>query len=141
MVARRNWTREWWESYRASYEVVTSVAVLDELREREHPQQAEKIALLSEVPFLSLTREVLEVAEVYVARKVMPSDVGGDALHLAFASVHACDVLLTWNCLHLANANKFEHIRRVNTLLGLHIPLLLTPLELMQQLESDETGS
>lgn len=36
-----------------------------------------------------------------------------------------------WNCEHLANANKFGHIRRVNTLLGLHVPSLVTPLELM----------
>jgi hypothetical protein len=32
---------------------------------------------------------------------------------------------------HLANANKFGHIRRVNTMLGLFVPLLVTPLELL----------
>lgn len=32
---------------------------------------------------------------------------------------------------HLANANKFGHIRRINTLLGLYVPLLVTPLELL----------
>ena len=31
---------------------------------------------------------------------------------------------------HLANANKFGHIKRLNTKLGLHVPELLTPLEL-----------
>lgn len=33
--------------------------------------------------------------------------------------------------MHLANANKFGHIRRVNTLLGLYVPALVTPLELL----------
>ena len=61
----------------------------------------------------------------------MPKDPLGDALHLALASHHKCDFLFTWNCLHLANANKFGHIRRVNTLLGLHLPTLVTPLELL----------
>ena len=61
----------------------------------------------------------------------MPDDPVGDALHLAIASYHKCDFLLTWNCRHLANANKFGHIRRVNTLLGLYVPLLVTPLELL----------
>ncbi len=37
----------------------------------------------------------------------------------------------TWNCKHLANANKFGHIRRINTLLGLYTPSLVTPLELL----------
>ena len=30
-----------------------------------------------------------------------------------------------------ANANKFGHIRRVNTMLGLFVPALVTPLELL----------
>jgi len=74
---------------------------------------------------------VAEIVETYVARKVMPSDPIGDALHLAVASHHRCDFLLTWNCRHLANANKFEHIRRVNAVLGLFVPALVTPLELL----------
>ena len=48
----------------------------------------------------------------------MPADPAGDAMHLALASYHKCDFLVTWNCQHLANANKFGHIRRINTLLG-----------------------
>lgn len=60
----------------------------------------------------------------------MPRDPFGDALHLALASLHKMDYLLTWNCQNLANANKATHIRRINTLLGLHVPLLTTPLEL-----------
>jgi len=39
--------------------------------------------------------------------------------------------LVTWNCDHLANANKFDHIRRVNTILGLFVPTIVTPLELL----------
>ena len=38
---------------------------------------------------------------------------------------------LTWNCRHLANANKFGHIRRINTLLGFFVPTMATPLELL----------
>ena len=63
--------------------------------------------------------------------KLMPEDPLGDALHLALASYHKCDFLLTWNCKHLANANKFDHIGRVNMLLGLYVPRLVTPLELL----------
>ena len=68
----------------------------------------------------------------------MPSDPKGDALHLALASYHRCQFLLTWNCAHLANANKREHIRHVNALLGLHVPILTTPLELIDAQEGDE---
>jgi len=61
----------------------------------------------------------------------MPKDPTGDALHLALASYHRCDYLLTWNCANLANANKFPHIRRINAILGFFTPDLATPLELL----------
>ena len=51
--------------------------------------------------------------------------------HLALASYHKFDYLLTWNCEHLANANKAGHIRWINTVLGLYVPMLITPLQLM----------
>ena len=53
--------------------------------------------------------------------------------HLALASFHNCDMLVTWNCKHLANANKFGHIHRVNALLGLRTPALVTPLQLLEK--------
>jgi hypothetical protein len=52
-------------------------------------------------------------------------------VHLALASYHRCDFLVTWNCQHLANANKFGQIRRINGILGLFVPELVTPMELL----------
>jgi hypothetical protein len=83
------------------------------------------------LPILPAEPAILEVVQAYIRHKVMPADPGGDALHLAFASYFKCDFLVTWNCQHLANANKFGHIRRVNTMLGLFMPTLVTPLELL----------
>jgi hypothetical protein len=61
----------------------------------------------------------------------MPADPVGDALHVALAAYHRCDFLVTWNCKHIADANEFGHIRRVNAMLGLFSPALVTPLELL----------
>lgn len=71
-------------------------------------------------------------------RRDLPADPAGDALHLAIASYHRCDFLVTWNCKHLANANKFGHIRRVNGLLDLFTPALVTPLELLGDNDDEE---
>ena len=89
---------------------MTSVAVLDELRNGEYPNQEEIIALVNDLPLIPVQSTIAEVVHAYVRHKVMPSDPVGDALHLALASHHKCDFLLTWNCNHLANANKFDHI-------------------------------
>ena len=56
---------------------------------------------------------------------------GSDADHLALATFHKCDILVTWNCQHIANANKFPHIRRINAMLGYATLQLITPLELL----------
>lgn len=131
MLALRDWTRDWWDNHRHRYHLLTIDPVLDELARADHPFKQEKIKLLSGVELLPIPEGIEEIVEVYVKRHVMPRDPVGDALHLALASYHKCDVLLTWNCQHLANLNKLGHIRRVNTLLDLHVPQLVTPLELI----------
>ena len=77
--------------------------------------------------------------EVYFGHKLMPREARGDADHLALASFHHCDLLVTWNRKHLANANKFGHIHRVNALLGLRRPALVAPLQLLEQDDESET--
>jgi hypothetical protein len=67
----------------------------------------------------------------------MPNNPTGDALHLALASWHKCDYLLTWNCKHIANANKAGHVKRINTKLDLHVPQLYTPLQLIGDQNND----
>jgi predicted nucleic acid-binding protein len=131
MVARRGWTREWWDDHRSNFEVLTSAAVIEELEDGEFPQKADALALMETVPLLDVNPAVAEIVEAYIRHHLMPADPTGDALHLALASYHRCDFLLTWNCRHLANANKFAHIRRVNGMLGLFVPALVTPLELL----------
>jgi hypothetical protein len=79
---------------------------------------------------LPLLPEISAIVSTYIGHRLMPKDPGGDALHLALASFYKCDFLLTWNCRHLANANKFGHIRRINGMRGLYVPALVTPLEL-----------
>lgn len=133
MVARREWTRSWWKVAAVRHDLVTSPAVVDELERGEYPHRAECLELIGRLPLLAIEEPVMDIVETYIARRVMPVDPAGDALHLALASYHCCDFLVTWNCKHLANANKFGHIRRVNTLLGLYVPDLVTPLELQER--------
>ena len=134
MVARQNWTRRWLDAaLLSSNELVTSVAVETELNAGDFPNKSDMIELASRFPLLDINDAVIETVEAYIANRVMPKDPGGDAFHLAAAAFHRCDFLVTWNCRHIANANKFGHIRRVNGILGLGNPALVTPLELLNE--------
>lgn len=84
-------------------------------------------------PALKYEPMLAEIAATYMEHFLMPAEVGGDALHLAYASYHKIDFLMTWNCLHLANANKRQHIRVINARLGLSVPEIVTPLELVTE--------
>jgi predicted nucleic acid-binding protein len=128
--------REWWDDRRSDYDVVSSEAVIDELESGDFPQKAEALALLDNTTLVDIDEAIAEIVNAYIKYYVMPANPAGDALHLALASYHRCDFLLTWNCRHLANANKFAHIRRVNGVLGLFVPSLVTPLELLGEIES-----
>jgi predicted nucleic acid-binding protein len=139
-LARREWTRDWWETAGDEYELVTSEAVLDELRDGDYPTRTAALSLIQHLSLLEITPAVAEIVDAYFRHRLMPRDPTGDALHLALASFHKCDFLLTWNCRHLANAKKFGHIRRVNTLLGLFVPVLITPLELLGE-DDDDKGA
>ncbi len=127
-IARRNWTYQWWRENTEKSILMTSAAVITELRKGTSEKTKDRIALLDGIEILAITDEVVDIAHIYIDKLVMPNDPQGDALHLAIASYYKVDVLLTWNCRHLANANKFNHIRRVNYEMGLPTPILATPL-------------
>lgn len=129
-VARRVWTRQWYDDAVQTQEIVTSAAVLQELLRGDFPNKSDAIAMITSLGALAITDEVLQIVDEYIARRLMPQDPAGDALHLAVASHHNCDFLVTWNCKPLANANKFGQVHRVNSILGLPTPILTTPLEL-----------
>lgn len=106
MIARREWTRQWWDNQRPSYEAFTSEAVVEELESGSFPSKDGALALIKELPLLDINEAIADAVEAYISHHVMPDDPVGDALHLAIASFHKCDFLLTWNCQHLANANN-----------------------------------
>lgn len=132
-VVRRRWTRLWWDDHRDQFDLATSIAVRAELSDANYPKEKREkaLALLDELPLLEVTDEIAVVAETYVKQLLMPQQPIADAVHLAIASYYRCDLLLTWNCVHLANPNKFRHISSVNKKLGLPVPAVVTPLQLL----------
>jgi predicted nucleic acid-binding protein len=120
-------TREWWDLERSSYECFISEAVWNELMTGEYPTKSRCLELMADLPVLAVNEEIERIAAVYQSRKLMPRSPVRDALHVAIASFYRMDFLLTWNCQHLANANKFRHLRELNLELDLSTPQLITP--------------
>ena len=105
-VARMHWTRQWWGNYAATFTLVTSAAVIDELRRGSSDKTQERLALLDGMIVLPITDEIVEIAQIYIDKLVMPK-APGDALHLAIASYHKVDALL------IPNATKIMYYRSI----------------------------
>lgn len=126
--AKQSWTRKWWEEYADQFTLVSSGAVIDELRSGKGEKTQKRINLIKDLEILPVPSRIHQIAQTYINRLIMPKDLFGDAHHLALASFHNTDALLTWNCKHLANFNKIHLIRQINQELGLPTPELATPL-------------
>ena len=107
------WTRRWFDATVMADRVVSSPAVLAELENGDFPWRDQAIKLLDDIELLAIDSAVSQIVDAYARNMLMPKDPFGDASHLALASYHRCDFLVTWNCQHLANAKKFCQIRRV----------------------------
>lgn len=132
-ITWRNATRTWWREYRHYYQVVSSGLVIREIEEGVHPRQQKKIDLVkNSVELLAHVPAIDDIANIYIRNKLMPVEDVGDAFHLAFASYYNIDFLLTWNCAHLANPNKYRHMEIINRGQGLQAPYVCTPIELLE---------
>ncbi len=126
-LIRQKLTRQWWDEYADIFTLTSSTAVIDELEEGSRQVTSDRLALLDGIEIFDPTVEIVYIAQVYMEKLIMPQEPQGDAFHLAIASFYRVDILLTWNCTHLANPNKFDFIRRINRELGLTTPELRTP--------------
>jgi predicted nucleic acid-binding protein len=113
--------------------LVTSENTINELSRGNYPNKKRILEFALKLKILPFSDEIIQISQIYIDNSLMPKDLEGDAMHLAYASYYKVDFLLTWNCNHLANANKRDHIRFLNTRLRLFIPDIITPLELFEE--------
>src|SRR5437773_638173 len=103
-AARQQITRDWWEVKRLNHELFASQIVIDEISIGEAAMAQRRLETLQRLPILQLTDEAKEGARKILASGLLPRTADRDAAHIALASAHEMDILLTWNCRHIANA-------------------------------------
>lgn len=124
-------TTRWWSLRRAQFEVVTSELVLEEAGRGDADAAARRLAVLEGIPRLGITQDASELAWSIVRAHVLPTRAFPDALHIATASIHAVEYLLTWNCSHIANAELLPRVTNMVEAAGFNMPFVCTPEELL----------
>ena len=109
---------------------LTSQLVIDEAGAGDSDAAAERLALLTGIPLLASSDSQVDLlADALLAAHLLPEKARSDAEHVAIATVHRVDYLLTWNCKHIANAAILPAVYRLMADRGYSPPLIVTPEE------------
>jgi hypothetical protein len=131
LAAHQQQTRQWWDERSGAFDLFISQIVLREA-ERGNPDAAsQRLRLLDGLAMLPLTDEVDELAQALLTAGMLPEVAKVDCAHVAVATIHEMDVLLTWNCRHLANGLILRRLGRFLRGRGYEAPAICTPDELM----------
>ena len=124
-------TRQWWRTRRFEFELYVSQRVIDEAGAGDEAAARGRLAVLNELTLLDLSEEVMQLADELVADGPFPKTAVADAVHVAAATIHGIDFLLTWNCRHIANAQIARAAAIICSNKGYEFPRLCTPEQLM----------
>jgi predicted nucleic acid-binding protein len=131
-AANQQITREWWEDRRREFELYISQPVIQESSAGDPEAAKRRLNVLEDYSQLDVTEEAMTLAQELIKQVPLPEKAELDALHIAIATVHGMDYLLTWNCTHIANAALRHHIETICYMMGYEPPIICTPQELME---------
>lgn len=79
---------------------------------------------------INLTEEAIELANAYIAEKVVCKTSLEDCRHIALTSINEVDVLASWNFKHIVNLERIRGYNSVNMRKGFHVLEIRSPKDL-----------
>lgn len=135
VAAHQQITNDWWTNQKMKYECYISEIVIDEASAGDKNEIKKRLAIIDKLMLLELTEEANELTKAILNSGVIPQKAVRDAAHIAVATVHEANYLLTWNCKHIANAHILKKIEKICTTSGFEMPIVCTPENLMEDEE------
>ncbi len=131
VAAHQELTQEWWQRRRGEFELYCSQLVIQEASGGQKEAAQRRLQVLQPFSILEINDAAKELARHVAKAAAIPRKATEDALHIALATVHGMDYLLTWNCKHIANAEIQRSVTLACHLRGYEPPVICTPEELM----------
>ena len=129
-AAHQQITLAWWE-LRSDYELLVSQLVWQECAAGDSLAAQKRLAALEGISVLAVTQDMIRLAKSLIEQAIIPAKAIEDALHIAVSTLHHVDFLVTWNCRHIANPVIQEEIAVYLETIGLFLPIICTPEELL----------
>lgn len=133
VLGNQELTREWWTTRRADYERFVSATVISEAAIGDPDLARQRVEMCDGLQLLAVSDEAERLAPLLLKAAGMAPNAATDALHVAVATVHGMDYLLSWNCAHIANATIRRAIDKQCRASGYEPPVICTPQELIER--------
>ena len=138
LAARQRASRQLWEDYADRFEFVISQLVQDEIQRGNITAAQQRLEVVSTLTVLEILPEVDVLAQKLLEAGAVPRNSEPDAQHIAIATVHSVEYLVSWNHKHIVNEHKREHINHVCQAAGFQPITICTPTELMEDIQVKE---
>ncbi|MCY3740977.1 MAG: type II toxin-antitoxin system VapC family toxin [Candidatus Poribacteria bacterium] len=132
-------SRQLSEDYADKFEFVISPIVRAEIQQGDLIVARQRLEVVSQLTVLEVLPEANVLAQKLIDAGAVPRNSELDAQHIAIATGHGVDYLVSWNHKHIVNENKREHINSVCQEAGSQPITLCTPIELMEDIQMKET--
>ena len=134
-------SQQLWEDCADRFEFVTSPIVRAEIQRGDLTAAQQRLGVVSSLTVLELLPEVNVLVQKLLDTGAVPWNAEPDAQHIAIATVHGIEYLVSWNHKHIVNEHKREHINQVCQATGFQPTTICTPIELMEapQMKEKET--
>jgi len=132
VAAHQQVTTDWWAG-RGSFDLFVSQLVVDEASAGDPTAAGRRMEALRDLTLLDVTEDAARLAKDLLEGGGLPMKARVDALHVAVATVHGMQYLVTWNCVHIANAARRGRIESICRRAGYEPPIICTPFELVRE--------
>ncbi len=125
-LTKQTQTRIWWEQ-RDKWDVFISPTVMDEIRDGDRGAAQKRTDAAAGLSILPGSPEVSALAGNLLEGGLIPGKAGLDAVHIASATIHRMDYLITWNQKHIFNLDRLEALYEAIRRRGYVPPVLARP--------------
>lgn len=123
-------TRLWWEQQMSRFNVFISDFVISEASAGDPNASRKRLDIIKGIPVLGGSTEIESLGLNFLKNGGIPPKEAIDAFHIATATIHKIDYLMTWNCTHIANATIRSYLALEADKAGFRLPIICTPEEL-----------
>lgn len=129
----QEWSKQLFDEFKAGKKiaVISDITLAEIENAREEVRNLLKLIPEESKEYVLNDEEVEDLAGAYLREGAITKKFYEDALHIAIATIHKVDVLVSWNFKHIVNLDRIKKYNSVNLRHGYIILEIRNPREIL----------